>query len=283
MNGGKNMMMDASVQADIDAICAHRYDHGADCFATPDGKLLKGAPFTTLESAMYLMELGVSPDDPLLKAMAELILGTWKEDGRFKTMPTGGIYPCHTALAANVLCRMGYAWDPRIQRTFRYFAETQREDGGWRCEKYSFGRGEETAYSTPYTTLVALDMFRFSPARGEEFLERAADFLLRHWEIRRPISPCHYGIGSLFMQVEYPFRGYNLFYYVYVLSFYRRAREDGRFLQALDALRGKLVDGQMPVERVVPKLARLNFCRKGQPSAWATRRYREIERNMAAD
>lgn len=275
------MTTEAGIQDDINAICAHRYDNGADCFATPDKRLLKGAPFTTLESAMYLMELGMLPDDPLLRTTAELILSTWKEDGRFKTTPAGGIYPCHTALAANVLCRMGYARDPRLRQTFRYFEETQEADGGWKCEKYSFGRGEETAYSTPYTTLVALDMFRFSPARDEALLGRAVDFLLSHWEIRRPISPCHYGIGSLFMQVEYPFRGYNLFYYVYVLSFYRRARGDARFVQALNALRGKLMNGQMPVERVVPKLARLNFCRKGEPSALATRRYREIERNMA--
>ena len=35
------------------------------------------------------------------------------------------------------------------------------------------------------------------------------------------------------MQVEYPMRGYGLFYYVYVLSFYARARSDERFQAAL--------------------------------------------------
>ena len=140
---------------DIAQILAHRYDNGADLWSTPDKKLLKGAPFTTLESVSYLLEAGLSPDDDILQEAAELIFSTWKEDGRFKTSPAGGIYPCHTALALNTLCRLGYASDSRLQRTFRYFLDTQEPDGGWKCNKYSFGRGPETEYSTPYTTPVS--------------------------------------------------------------------------------------------------------------------------------
>lgn len=55
------------------------------------------------------------------------------------------------------------------------------------------------------------------------------EFLLEHWRIKRPIGPCHYGIGTLFMQVEYPFRNYNLFQYLYVLSFYERAGKTSGF------------------------------------------------------
>ncbi|MDD2562020.1 MAG: prenyltransferase, partial [Eubacteriales bacterium] len=115
---------------------------------------------------------------------------------------------------------------------------------------------------------------------NEPALDMAVDFLLAHWTIRKPIGPCHYGIGTLFMQVEYPFRNYNLFVYVYVLSFYKRARGDRRFLQALDALMAKAVKEQIVVERVVPKLAGLSFCRKGQVSFPATKRYHEILNNL---
>lgn len=268
-------------QADIDAILSHRGDNGADLWATPDGRLLKGAPFTTLESVGYLLELGLSPDDPVLKAAAALIFKGWKEDGRIKIAPDGTPYPCHTALAANTLCRLGYAGDERLQKTLQYFRDTQEPDGGWKCRKYSFGRGPETECSTPYTTLVTLDLFRGAGrANQEPTLDRAVDFLLEHWTVRRPISPCHYGIGTLFMQIEYPFRGYNLFYYLYVLSFYERAREDQRFREALEVLERKLADGRVPVERVVPKLGVLSFCRKGAPSALATGRYGEMLKNI---
>lgn len=275
------MAVDEKYLADVEEILSHRHDNGGDLWATPDKRLLKGAPFSTLESVSFLTELGMSPEDPVIRDTSELIFSTWQKDGRFKAYPQGGIYPCHTINAADVLCQMGYASDDRMQRTFRHLLEIQYEDGGWRCNKFSFGRGPETERSNPHPTLTALNAFRFSEYFNREpALERAVEFLLEHWTIRKPIGPCHYGIGTLFMQVEYPFRNYNLFVYVYVLSFYDRAKEDERFLQALDALESKAVDGQIVVERVVPKLAKLSFCKKGEPSELATRRYHEILRNL---
>ncbi len=271
-------------RSDIEEILSHRHDNGVDYWTTPDRRLLKGAPFTTLESVLYLLELGMPPEDEVLKGAASLIFDARREDGRFKISPSGGIYPCQTALAANVLCRLGYGSDERLQKTFTYFLDTQEPDGGWKCRKYSFGRGEETEHSTPYTTLVVLDMFRHSPYFGHDAsLEKAANFLLEHWVIRRPISPCHYGIGTRFMQIEYPFRGYNLFYYVYVLSHYENARKDMHFLEAFHALEQKTENGKIPVERVVPKLAKLRFCSKGCASEAAAGRWKEILKNVKGD
>lgn len=274
--GAKNKYL-----SDIKTILSHQHDNGADLWSSPDKKLLKGLPYSTFECVLYLLELGMSAGEPVMKAAADLIFSVWREDGRFKISPNGGIYPCQTAIAANVLCHMGYADDERLQKTFQYFFDTQYRDGGWRCNKFSFGRGEETEYSNPKPTLNALDAFRFSPyLNNDPALDRAVEFLLQHWVIRKPIGPCHYGIGTLFMQVEYPFRNYNLFEYVYVLSFYNYAKNDFRFLEAFETLKSKTVDGQIVVERVVPKLAKLNFCKKGQASELATQRYYEILKNL---
>ncbi|MEM1484859.1 prenyltransferase [Oscillospiraceae bacterium PP1C4] len=276
------MAVEKQYAADVKTILSHRYDNGADYWATPDKRLIKGAPFSTLESVLYLLELGMEPTDPLLKEAAELLFSTWQADGSFKLYPRGTIYPCHTTHAANVLCRMGYASDIRLQKTFEHLLNTQYADGGWRCNKFSFGRGPETEYSNPLPTLTALDAFRFSDYLNKEpALDKAVDFLLEHWTVRKPIGPCHYGIGTLFMQTEYPFRNYNLFVYVYVLSFYNRAKNDNRFLEALKTLESKMVDGKIVVERVVPKLAGLSFCKKGEASALATMCYHEILKNLA--
>lgn len=275
------MAVEKQFELDVEAILSHRYDNGGDLWTTPDNRLLKGAPFSTLESVLYLLELGMEPTDHLLKEAAELFFSTWQEDGRFKMYPTGSIYPCQTIHAANALCHLGYASDARIQKTFQHLLDIQYTDGGWRCNKFSFGHGPETEYSNPLPTLIALNAFRFSDYGSKESgLNKAVDFLLEHWTIRKPIGPCHYGIGTLFMQVEYPFRNYNLFVYVYVLSFYNRAKEDKRFLEALKMLKSKTVDGQIVVERIVPKLAGLSFCKKGETSALATMRYHEILRNV---
>ena len=275
------MAVEQQYLSDVEEILSHRHDNGADLWATQDKRLLKGSPFSTFESILYLLELGMLPNESILKDTADLIFSVWQKDGRFKIYPKGSIYPCQTAIAANVLCHMGYAYDARLQKTFQYFLDTQYKDGGWRCNKFSFGHGEETEYSNPQPTLNTLDAFRFSEYLNKErVLDRAVDFLLEHWVIRKPIGPCHYGIGTLFMQVEYPFRNYNLFNYVYVLSFYNRAKKDSRFLEALDILQSKTVNGQIVVERVVPQLAKLSFCKKGAPSVLATKRYHEILENL---
>lgn len=275
------MAVDKEFLADAELILSKRHDNGADYWATPDKRLIKGAPFHTLECAGYLLDLGMEPDEPVLRETADLIFEAWQDDGRFKLYPKGVIFPCQTANAARVLCRLGYAKDERIGKTLEHLLEIQYADGGWRCEKFYFGRGPETECSNPHTTLQALDAFRYSPYLDQEpKLDPAVDFLLSHWDIRKPIGPCHYGIGTLFMQVEYPFRNYNLFVYVYILSFYQRARKDKRFREALAILEGKMVDGQVVVERRAPKLSGLSFCKKGSPSKLATKCYHEIAANL---
>ncbi len=273
--------MQEQYQADINAILSKRHGNGADYWTTPDKRLIKGSPFNTLACAYMLAELGMNPSEPVLQETASLILSTWRDDGRFKLSPDGGIYPCQTINAARTLCYLGYALDPRLQKTFEHLLETQYTDGGWRCNKFSYGRGPETDYSNPGPTLIALDAFRFTGyVHKSEALDRAADFLLNHWTLRQPIGPCHYGIGTLFMQVAFPFLTYNLFFYVYVLSFYEKARTDERFLEALNVLESKLADGNIVVERPNQKLASLDFCKKGAESELATLRYRELLKNL---
>jgi hypothetical protein len=275
------MAVSKQYQSDVESILAKRQDNGWDYWATPDRRLIKGSPFSTLDSVFMLSELGMDSDEPVLNETAGLILDSWREDGRFRLSPQGAIYPCQTIHAARTLCHLGYASDSRLKRTFEHLLETRHQDGGWRCNKFSFGRGPETEFSNPGPTLMALDAFRFTDALNRnEALDQAAEFLLGHWETRIPLGPCHYGIGSLFLQVAFPFASYNLFFYVYVLSFYERAKKDGRFLDALGALESKLVNGRIVVERPNQKLAGFVFCKKGEPSDLATERYREIVRNL---
>ena len=272
------MAIDPKYQADVDLILSKRHDLGADFWTTPDKKLGKGGAFSAYSCALMLLDLGMDASDPILKEVAALFFSIWRSDGRFKMSPTGAIYPCHTAYAVNLLCQMGYVEDERVQTTLQHFLDTPYTDGGWRCNKFSFGRGSETEFSNPFPTLNVLDAFRFSSyLNNEPSLDTAVEFLLQHWVIKKPIGPCQYGMGTRFMQVEYPLWYYNIFQYVYVLSFYDKAKKDKRFLEAFGILKNKLLDGKIVVERNVPKL---EFCKKGQPSELATKRYQEIIYNI---
>jgi hypothetical protein len=264
-------------EKDIQAILARRRQFGADCWTTPDHRVGKGSPFSTLECVLMLCELGLGPDHPAMAAACELLWSLGRPDGRFRIAPRGSIYPCQTIGVARVLCCAGQAADPRMERTYQHLLETQHGDGGWRCRKFSYGRGPETEFSNPGPTLDALDAFRFSPhCNREARLDHAVEFLLGHWVSRRPLGPCHFGIGTLFLQLEYPFRRYNIFHYVHTLSFYDRARDDPRFRQALEVLQAKLRAGMVMVENPHRLLADFAFCRPDEPSAAATRRYRQM-------
>jgi hypothetical protein len=266
-------------QADVEAILATRGDNGADFWATPDGRLSKGGPFSTLEAPALLLELGVDPSQEALRGSAALLLNGWREDGRFRLSPAGAIYPCQTINVARVLSLLGYAEDDRLRHTFAHLLGTLHDDGGWRCRKFSFGRGPETEFSNPGPTLTALDALRLA-GLADSVPGGAVALLLDHWDSRAPLGPCHFGIGTLFLQVGYPFAGYNLFSYLHVLSHFDQARRDPRFLRALAVLESKLVDGRIVVERVHRRLAGLDFCRKGRPTELGTARYAEILANL---
>lgn len=142
--------------SDVETILSHRHDLGADHWTTPDKRLLKGSPFSAYNSAFLLLELGMEPDDPILGAVADLFFSTWRPDGRFQMAPKGGILPCHTASATRLLCHLGHQADERLQTTFRYFLDTQYTDGGWRCNKFSFGAGRRPNTQIPGRPLPRL-------------------------------------------------------------------------------------------------------------------------------
>jgi hypothetical protein len=268
--------------SDVEAVLARRHDNGADFWTSADGRLAVGEPFSTLTSLLVLHELQVARTHEAVRGALQLIRGAQRDDGRYRLAPRGSLYPCATAAAARVLCRFGQARDHRLQQTLVHLLETQHDDGGWRCNKFSYGRGPETEFSNPGVTLSVLDVFRFTDhVNKNPALDRAVDSLLGHWVVRRPMGPCHFGIGTLFMQVEFPFLRYNLFNYVYVLSFYDRAKDDPRYLEALRVLESKLdARGRVVVERPNRRLAELSFCAAGRPSDLATARYREIAKNL---
>jgi hypothetical protein len=268
-------------QGDVDAILAKQRVNGGYYWATADGRWGVGSPFSTFDSCLMLTELGVPKSHPALKGAAATILEAWQEDGRIRPAPKGAVYPCHTANAARVLCRLGYARDRRLKRTFEQLLEVQHDDGGWRCSTVKLGRSAKTDASNPGVTLAALDAFRFTGhLNREKKLDWAVQTLLDHWKARKPLGPCDFGIGTLFGKTEYPFLRYNLFFYVYVLSFYAAAGKSAAFKGALKTLRSKLVDGKVVVENPNRQLAKFALCRKGEPSDAATKRYREILKNV---
>lgn len=266
---------------DIDFIMSQRHVNGGDLWADTDRHIGKGTPFSTKDVALILTEVGFNKQDLIMQDIAQLIFEHQRPDGRFKISKSGAIYPCHTIGCLRTLCYLGYSDDQRLIKTVDYLLSIQENDGGWKCNKFSFGRGPETEHANPGPTLEALDALRFTDIRAhQQQVDKAVDFLLWHWEHKQPVGPCMFGIGSLFNKTEYPFFRYNLFYYVFVLSFYRQATNDRRFQEAYQLLESKVQHGKIIVENPNRKLAGMSFCHKGQPSDLATKRLAEIRNNL---
>ena len=258
-----------------------KHVNGGDLWSTEDKNIGKGSPFSTRDVALILAELGFTKKDLIIKQIADLFFEAQQPDGRFKISNGSAVYPCHTIGSLRVLCYLGYSKDKRLIKTFDYLLNTQQDDGGWQCHKFSFGRGPETSYSNPGPTLEALDAFRFiNTDKTKLQINKAIHFLLWHWEKKEPIGPCHFGMGTLFNKTEFPFFRYNIFYYTYVLSFYQKATKDKKFKEAYLKLKTKLKDGEMVIENPNRLLANLDFCKKEKPSLLATKRFLQIEKNL---
>jgi hypothetical protein len=273
-----------SRRADIGEILARRHDNGADYWTTPDGRVYVGNPYSTISSLCMLHELGLEADHEAVAGGLGAIIGCVRPDGRIRLAPKAPLYPCYTAEATRTLCRFGLTDSPAVRSTITYLLGAVHEGGGWRCTFSRFGKGPETQCANPGATLYALDVLRFvgELRAGVASVDTAVEFLLQHWVTRRRIGPCHWGIGEKFLQVEFPFLRYNVFYYVYVLSFFERARGDVRFLAAKQHLEAAVdEEGRLVVEQTHRGLKGLSFCAKGEPSSPATARYEELRTNLA--
>ncbi|NJK97795.1 MAG: terpene cyclase/mutase family protein [Bacteroidales bacterium] len=230
----------------IEKILQRQNDNGGHFWSRADGDIHAPLGFSTIDTLSVLGEIGFSMNDnPQIADAIDFLFAYQTPEGCFKYSLKSSKLPCLTARIIAALGRLGLRNDYRIEKSYKWMLDSQCNDGGWRCPTVKSGKSPMTDASNPGTTLYVLDAFRFrdNSAADLEKLNIGVDFLLQHWEIRQPIGPCGFGIGSVFMKVEYPFLRYNLFYYVYVLSFYDIVKNDKRFQEAFNTLKNKLKMG----------------------------------------
>lgn len=267
----------------IEKILKRQNDFGGIFWSRTDGDIHAPFGFSTIDTLCVLGEIGYSVNDnPQIVGAVDFIFSYQVPEGCFKYSPKSSKLPCLTARIIGGMGRLGLTNDARIEKGYEWMLDSQWDDGGWRCKTVKLGKSPLTDASNPGTTLYVLDAFRFRENSTDDFekLNKGVDFLLQHWEIRQPIGPCNFGIGSTFMKVEYPFLRYNLFYYVYVLSFYDNAKNDKRFQDAYRQLKDKVKDDILVPENPHKAWNEFDFAKKGQVSEIGTKRWLEIKNNV---
>ncbi|PKP03461.1 MAG: prenyltransferase [Bacteroidetes bacterium HGW-Bacteroidetes-6] len=267
----------------IKKVLQRQNDNGGKFWSRSDGDIHAPFGFSTIDTLSVLGEIGcsINNNSQIIDAI-DFIFSYQTPEGCFKYSPKSSKLPCLTARIVSGLGRLGVKNDPRIEKCYKWMLDSQWNDGGWRCATVKLGKSPLTDASNPGTTLYVLDAFRFrnNSADDSDKLNKGVDFLLQHWEIRQPVGPCNFGIGSTFMKVEYPFLRYNLFYYVYVLSFYDTAKNDKRFLDAYNQLKVKIKNDKLMPENPHKAWNEFDFAKKGHISEIGTKRWLEIKKNI---
>ena len=268
---------------EIQQIINARNENGGPFWSRADGDIHAPNGSSTIDTIGVLGELGVTlPEYRALSKIPDFVFNYQTQEGGFKYSRTSGKFPCITGRVLAALGRIGSHKDKRTEAAYRHLLDIQWSDGGWRCKTAKLGKSPVTDASNPGTTLYVLDAFRFrsNSLATMNCLDSAVGFLLDHWDVKKPLGPCEFGMGSRFFQIEYPFLRYNLFYYVYVLSFYKSALKDTRFKAAFETLTKKVKDEKIKPENPHRAWRKFAFAQKGMPSEKATERWLEIRRNI---
>lgn len=264
---------------EIESIIGTHETNGSRLWARSDGDIHAPSGFSTIDVLSTLGDLGVRFDDhPVIRDAVDFVFGYYRTEGVFKYRPDGYIIPCITARILVALRRLGCG-DERLEACYDRLLRTQQPDGGWRCNTVRLGKSAATDASNPGTTLYVLEAFSFRKNSTDELsrLTRGVDFLLQHWETRKPLGPCEFGIGTIFMKMEYPLLRYNILYYCHTLSKYDRSRSDGRFQEAVSVLSRKASEsGLLIIENPHRTWRSYSFAQKDKSSPPATSKYNAI-------
>ena len=145
-----------------------------------------------------LVELEVPPGDRRVMAIADHVLRWFNTPDVVAPPPRiGGLYRAHGSIEGNglaVLCRLGLARDPRVQRLAESLVQWQWPDGGWNCSTRASGRRSSFHESLP----PMWGLHEYATATGNrdaaDAARWAAELLLEHRLFRRhgtggPINP----------------------------------------------------------------------------------------------
>jgi len=165
--------------------------------------------------------------------------------------------------------------EPKVRAAADYLVGLLRANG-WPCavskELGKFrgpGRKDDPC---PYANLAMLkalaeiEEYRHSPA-----CHVGAETLLTLWNESATQHPYIFYIGTDFRKLKVPFVWYDLLHVLDVLSRFPWVREDERFLDMLQLLKGKVdPQGRFSLESVWTAWKDWEFGQKKEPSRWLT-------------
>jgi hypothetical protein len=234
-----------------------------------------------------LADFGLRTDDPGMLVIVEKVLAHQSPEGPFQTVLNisrafGGDdtdhwmwMACDAPTLLYALASFGLATDGRILQAAEHLAGQVLENG-YRCtvaaEAGKFrgpGRKDDHCPVANVYALKALSLFPqhcTGPA-----VQKAAETLLVHWDLRREKKYYLFGMGTDFAKLKYPYVYFDILHVLEALSRFKFVHSDRRYREMLAVVIAQAdAEGHYTAGSMYQAWKGLSFADKKIPSPWLT-------------
>jgi len=232
----------------------------------------------------FLADIGLTVKDLHLEKEAKAIYDLQLSNGTFitaKEMKPN--FFCIPTILLSSLKKMNYFDDLRLRKFIQLILKSQRLDGGWHCAKQrAIGQRLQDTESCPMDNLNILMLLgQFEEYRRDSRLNGAIDLLLTHWNRQNEKwRPYGFGIGADFKKLKYPAVTYGILRVLDVLSLFPYALSSRSFINMMDYVRERSINGLYYAESIVKFYSDFDFGQKKEPSRWITFLINRIEKRI---
>jgi hypothetical protein len=193
--------------------------------------------------------------------------GTGREEGAWAL--------CDAPLLVYALVKFGLGNKVEVKAASKHLVELIR-DNGWPCavskELGKFrgpGRKDDPC---PFANLAMLKaLSEIEEYRDSSACHVGTETILTLWEESSTRHPYMFYMGTDFRKLKVPFVWYDILHVLDVLSHFTWVREDERFLDMLEILKGKAdQQGRFSLESIWTAWKGWEFGQKKEPSRWLT-------------
>lgn len=244
-------------------------------------------PDLPIHKLLFLLDLGFDTDVPEIKKAVDEILKHRDDNGVFQSMTNvprhfGGagvdVFSwclCDAPLLLLALLKAGVDYHAYIEPGIKYLVSLSR-DNGFPCtvspELGKFRGPGKKDDCCPYATLIMADLLSYIPEyRDSPIAVNSVNALLSLWENSLEQHPYMFYMGTDFRRLKAPSCWYDIVSVAGVLSKYKFAHRDPRFLEIITLIRNKQdKDGFFKPESVYLKLKDWDFGQKKMLSPYLT-------------
>lgn len=244
-------------------------------------------PDLPIHKLLFLLDLGFDRDVPATKAAVDAILEHQDDHGIFQSLTNvpkhfGGagvdVFSwclCDAPLLLLALLKVGVDYNETIKPGINHLVSLSR-DNGFPCavspELGKFRGPGKKDDCCPYATLIMADVLSYIPEyRDSPIAASTVEALLRLWENSLEQHPYMFYMGTDFRKLKAPSNWYDIVSVAGVLSKYKFAQHDPRFLEMVTLIRDKQDEnGFFVPESAYQKMKDWDFGQKKSPSPYLT-------------